>query len=252
MPREQPAQAFSPAALSFQLYHVWSLMHEGVKIWGNELRWLRTVKEPRLHSLVIVYFSSCSTCFPESELFCIFFTLHFFTHSSTLRYFFSTPHSHRPYMVLHRLIQRRGGDPASHLLTAAAGGALLSPWCKYYFYSSGFGTFNVPHINASPHNSGGSAWKPARLTTAHVWTHTHTHRPLLDIVLSAHLTTNTPSFGQLGCQKGAKHAKWALRMRCVCVSAVVENRRCRQKFFFFVPSLRRTARSDAHAALMIL
>lgn len=71
-------------------------------------------------------------------------------------------------MVLHRLIQRHGGDLASDLLTSAAGGAPLSPWCKYYFYSSGFGTFNVPHIKTSTHSSGGSAWKPARLTTAHV------------------------------------------------------------------------------------
>lgn len=62
-------------AAQLQLYHIWSLMHEGVKIWGNELRWLQTVKEPQPHIFVIMYFSSCSTCFPESELFCILFSL---------------------------------------------------------------------------------------------------------------------------------------------------------------------------------
>lgn len=51
---------------------------------------------------------------------------------------------------------------------------LLSPQYKYYFYFyfSGIGTFNVPHIKTSTHSSGGSAWKTARLTAAHVWIHT--------------------------------------------------------------------------------
>lgn len=77
---------------------------------------------------------------------------------------------------------------------------------------------------------------------------------LVDDVLSGHLATNTPSFGQPCCQKSAKNVKWALQMRCMC-QLLWKTKDATRNYFCAITltqRIRGSSRSDAYAALMIV